>query len=477
MEDENLDMKAFELSPLIAKASLVIFIVLMTGCGVPSEQQAPMETVPTNTSISEVIITSTVAPSPTMTPTLEPLPVIASTFEDGGRNLTLQSADVKIVFDKTWGGVIREIWLDGENMVNNYDGGRLLGVSFYDGSTTEGSTGHPNDTGWNPTPSDMFDNINEPLEYSYSDNEFYLKTRYIQWFPLDKGGGRNNPVETDVVVETWAKFLGNPRLIQLTYRFTHEGDDHHLVASQELPFAYVRSPYNRFVAYAGNAPWTDGAVFIDEGSPVAPNRGGTKATEYWGGYVNDRDVGLLLYAPQNYPAFTYNYFDNLPPVENSCFYLLPLASMELSPGLSKEVNVFLYIGEWREARARFASLHERHRFADIMDGQGFMDSIPAGATLSGAVDVAGWALDDRGIEKIEVLVDGNIVGTARYGHARPDVAQANPIISKGNNFGYIYSLDTGQFPNGIHTLEVLITDTSGNTSIAAPGAMEVSFNN
>src|SRR5690606_19535821 len=118
---------------------------------------------------------------------------------------------------------------------------------------------------------------------------------------------RNNPVETDVIVETWAKFLGDPRLIQLTYRFTHEGDDHHLIASQELPFAYVRSPFYRFVSYAGNAPWTNDAVFVDEQSPVAPTRGGTRATEYWGGYVNDQDVGLLLYAPQNSPAFTYTY--------------------------------------------------------------------------------------------------------------------------------------------------------------------------
>jgi hypothetical protein len=461
-ERKKLDMRTSEPICSIVKSFLVISAILMTGCGVSSvDGQAPTETSPADTGVSGSTATSTVTPSPTMTPALEPLPVIASTFEDGGRNLIFQSSDVTVVFDKYWGGVIREVWLDGENMVNNYDGGRLLGVSFYDGSTTEGSTGHPNDTGWNPTPSDMFDNVNEPLEYSYSDNEFYLKTRYIQWFPLDKGGGRNNPVETDVVVETWAKFLGDPRLIQLTYRFTHEGDDHHLVASQELPFAYVRSPFKRFIAYAGSAPWTNDAVFIDEGSPVAPNRGGTRATEYWGGY----------------PAFTYNYFDNLPPVENSCFYLLPLASMELSPGLSKEVNVFLYIGEWQDARARFASLHERHQFADIMDGQGFMDSIAAGANLSGVVDVAGWALDDRGIEKVEVLVDGHIVGTARYGHARPDVARANPIISNGNNFGYIYSLDTRRFPNGIHTLEVLITDTSGNTSIAAPGAMEVRFDN
>lgn len=162
----------------IVTSFLVISVVLMTDCGVPSEQQAPVETAPTSASLSEVIVTNTVAPSPTLTPALEPLPVIASTFEESGRNLTLQSADVKVVFDKYWGGVIREIWLDGENMINNYDGGRLLGVSFYDGSTTEGSTGHPNDTGWNPTPSDMFDNVNEPLEYSYSDNEFHLKARF-----------------------------------------------------------------------------------------------------------------------------------------------------------------------------------------------------------------------------------------------------------------------------------------------------------
>ena len=173
------------------KYLLAVFVLIlsMLACGLPTGSVD----VPTPNPLAP---TSNLPPS---APTPKPLPVIDSTFEESGRNLIFQSSNVKVVFDKYWGGVIREIWLDGENMVNNYDGGRLLGVSFYDGSTTEGSTGHPNDTGWNPTPSDMFDNVNEPLEYSFSDNEFYLKTRYIQWFPLDKGGGRNNPVETDVI--------------------------------------------------------------------------------------------------------------------------------------------------------------------------------------------------------------------------------------------------------------------------------------
>lgn len=39
---------------------------------------------------------------------------------------------VKIGVDMRWGGAIREIWFEGHNLVNNFDGGHLIGVAFYD---------------------------------------------------------------------------------------------------------------------------------------------------------------------------------------------------------------------------------------------------------------------------------------------------------------------------------------------------------
>ncbi|MEZ5167426.1 MAG: hypothetical protein R2695_13400 [Acidimicrobiales bacterium] len=177
---------------------------------------------------------------------------VASTLTERDRTLTLESDTTRVVFDLAWGGAIREIWRDGENVVNNFDGGRLLAVSVYDGATTEGT--EPGDTGWNPTPSDIHDHTNEPAAHEFEDGRLHLTARYLQWYPDNKGGGPSTAVPTEVVVETWAEFLDDPSTLHLTYRVTNTGSESHRWAGQEFPFAYVREPYRRFVTYAGDAP-------------------------------------------------------------------------------------------------------------------------------------------------------------------------------------------------------------------------------
>ena len=141
--------------------------------------------------------------------TLEVVASVPTSFTDAGRVLYLDSGVVRVGVDRDWGGAVREIWVGGLNLVNNYDGGRLLGVSFYDGDTPGGSA--PTDTGWNPTPSDQYDAINLPLAYSFDDGTLYLRSRYLQWYPDDKGGGPGQPVATDVIVETWLRFFADWR--------------------------------------------------------------------------------------------------------------------------------------------------------------------------------------------------------------------------------------------------------------------------
>ncbi len=55
-----------------------------------------------------------------------------------------------------------------------------------------------------------------------------------------------------------------------------------------------------------------------------------------------------------------------------------------------------------------------------------IDSITPGATVTGVITVGGWALDNAtsvgsAIGSVQIVVDGNAVGAATYGGARPDV--------------------------------------------------------
>lgn len=98
---------------------------------------------------------------------------------------------------------------------------------------------------------------------------------------------------------------------------------------------------------------------------------------------------------------------------------------------------------------------------------GYLDSPKAGSTVSGITNVRGWYLDGSGVSKVEVLLDGNIIGTATYGIYRPDVLNAYPEYFNANG-EFQFSLDTFSFPDGQHTLTVRETGNNGkNSSISA----------
>lgn len=93
---------------------------------------------------------------------------------------------------------------------------------------------------------------------------------------------------------------------------------------------------------------------------------------------------------------------------------------------------------------------------------GFLDTPPAGSTVSGMVKVRGWILDTSGVSKVEVLVDGKVVGQAQYGLSRPDVYNVFPDYQNANS-GYEFNFDTRSLTNGQHTISVKATSKTGST--------------
>jgi hypothetical protein len=104
-----------------------------------------------------------------------------------------------------------------------------------------------------------------------------------------------------------------------------------------------------------------------------------------------------------------------------------------------------------------------------------IDLPASGATVSGTVTVAGWAIDNAStkgtaIGSVQVLVDGTTVGTATYGASRPDVCAAYPGRPGCPNVGFSYSLNTATLASGSHTIMASATDSAsppdtGSTTI------------
>jgi hypothetical protein len=78
-----------------------------------------------------------------------------------------------------------------------------------------------------------------------------------------------------------------------------------------------------------------------------------------------------------------------------------------------------------------------------------------------AFQIIGWAWDLQGVTKVEVDVDGQVVGTATFGLFRPDVRAIDPRVPTDYS-GFSFVLDTTMLSNSAHDIVVYVTDRNGN---------------
>ncbi len=92
--------------------------------------------------------------------------------------------------------------------------------------------------------------------------------------------------------------------------------------------------------------------------------------------------------------------------------------------------------------------------------------MPAG-TVTGTTKVSGWVLDGSGVTKVEILVDGVVVGEAVYGDVRTDVAAKYPDYNN-ESAGFHYSMDTTAFTDGEHVVNIRVTGGNGGRTVLPP---------
>lgn len=95
---------------------------------------------------------------------------------------------------------------------------------------------------------------------------------------------------------------------------------------------------------------------------------------------------------------------------------------------------------------------------------------------SGSIPIVGWALDDNGVARVDVTVDGLIVGNAIYGSGRPRVTKRYPGYVDSDAPGWVYWVDSTHFLNGLHKIGAIVRSrTVGETRTLAP--ITVQFTN
>lgn len=93
---------------------------------------------------------------------------------------------------------------------------------------------------------------------------------------------------------------------------------------------------------------------------------------------------------------------------------------------------------------------------------GFVDVPVPGASVARVTRVAGWALDDGAVRRVDVYVDGRFVGSATPALARPDVAAAFPDVPGSAQSGWELPVDVGE-AHRPHELLVQAVDDRGAT--------------
>ncbi len=361
---------------------------------------------------------------------------------------------------KAWGASITEVSLNGTNYVNHDDPGRQIQTSLWDANANYSTS-----WGYNPIEAgDHFFDGSPVLASTLQPDSIYTKTQPIQWAPENFGGGPGNPVLGDAYIEKWIYVVPSyNRVFKVHYKITHFGTDSHADTPQELPVMYVNPIVTNFLYYGGNAPWTNGALsqFTMPGSccPYLPT------PEQWGAYVDSTSTGIALYTPTQYP-------DSKGFNAGSTLQFTPTCPYSWDPGSVLEFDAYILVGPIAESRAAIYALHSQQSGPSPLPALGFLDEPRSGDTLSGNVNVAGWAWALSGMASVDVFVDGGRVASATYGLPRADVPGAWPGAPA--NAGFQYTLDTTKLSNGSHALVVKATDKTGNVATFATKQVTIS---
>ena len=91
----------------------------------------------------------------------------------------------------------------------------------------------------------------------------------------------------------------------------------------------------------------------------------------------------------------------------------------------------------------------------------FGGKVGGGNSGAGLLPLQGWALDDGGVDSVDILVDGFVAGRADYHRNRPGVARLYPGYPDSVAPGWAYSLDTTHYLNGNHRITPRIKSRTG----------------
>jgi hypothetical protein len=265
----------------------------------------------------------------------------------------LDNGQIRLGVDLDLGGAITYLSdaNSDNNVVNSYDFGRQIQMSFYAGPVPFGvgdkqPKKHWSHIGWNPIQSgDDFQHGSRVIDYRQDGNSLYLKCVPLQW-PLDN-------VPAECTFECWITLAGHTAEVRGRLNNQRSDKTQYAARTQELPAVYTNGPLYRLMTYTGRRPFTGDSLErivkpVDNPAPWAR----WLATENWAALVNDADWGLGIWNPG---CFRFSGgFAGVPgaggPKDNPTGYIAPNHDEILDHDIQYEFSYVLILGPLDEIR-------------------------------------------------------------------------------------------------------------------------------
>lgn len=410
-----------------------------------------------------------------------------TTTVDGYTDLYLYDATdyLKVGVRADWGGSIVFFGLadgtEGQNASNTIDAndtGREVQIALYDpdramqgcawnASCASVATSCPSSItylGWDPVQGGNRCNNGSGVESAgqADDGALQVVTTPLHWNPdwenasCESDGCSDGALaflESEVQLVQTMRFV-RTHVVELRYAVTETAGLDHRSTYQEMPTLYTAN------GEAGPDLWrlftADGAeVAIDTpaGNADGFNYENLTSPEPWVAMQDDgATYGVGILYENGVSDFQGWQLRSLP--FNNVRALFPFA---LPAWGTVNARAYLLIGAFDTIRAEATAV------LDALAPFGVLDTPADGATDTGTVTVAGWALDNRGVVTVVARIDEGTEVPLAYGARRPDVCLAWPGYPACDAVGYsgTLSLDSG-CP---HLVEIVATDTDGNARV------------
>ena len=380
-----------------------------------------------------------------------------------------QGDTARIVVDKRRGGTIVEASHNGHNFLSVAGNAAGAQTQLFTAGLYDDCLGCSGTYGWSAFQGGTRSGAPNPLIVSRVDStSLYTSATGQQWVPLTGWMGPIPP-STVVTVEQWVSPVStSPAGFVVRTRITHASPAP-LAAPSSHHFPSIRGDgsLTRALHYGGSSPWTGDATIEQALTASMPRAQKFVATERWVALVDARDQGVTLYSPSSYPEIELR----REPISTNAsagdaYAASATTAFPLPVYGSVEAQSYLFVGDWHAARTAIASLRTQPA-PDIQVPFGFLDRPFPDSVIAGTVQLIGWALDDRGVTRVEVLVDGSVVSTGTLTINRPDLQGPWPWAPLSS--GYSLALDTRRFSDGPHLIAARAVDAAGNSvTLTAP---------